>query len=97
MSEIWTIIFQKTASKPSWVTIIWQFRLPKALTAVVVGMALSVSGLQMQTLFRNPLAGPFVLGISSGASLGVAILMLFVSGLSANHLLSSLLSQNSLW
>lgn len=96
-SEIWTIIFQKTASKSSWVTIIWEFRLPKALTAVIVGMALSVSGLQMQTLFRNPLAGPFVLGISSGASLGVAILMLFVSGLSANSFLNSILSQNSLW
>ncbi|AFM05594.1 ABC-type Fe3+-siderophore transport system, permease component [Bernardetia litoralis DSM 6794] len=97
LSEIWTIIFQKTASKSSWVTIIWEFRLPKSLTAVIVGMALSVSGLQMQTLFRNPLAGPFVLGISSGASLGVAILMLFVSGLSANHFLNSFLSQNLLW
>ena len=53
--------------------IILDFRLPKALVAVYVGAGLSVSGLMMQTLFRNPLAGPFVLGISSGASLGVAL------------------------
>jgi iron complex transport system permease protein len=52
------------------------FRLPRALTAVFAGVALSVSGLQMQTVFRNPLAGPYVLGISSGASLGVALLIL---------------------
>lgn len=56
--------------------IVWQFRIPKALTALLAGAALSVAGLQMQTVFRNPLAGPFVLGISSGASLGVAILVL---------------------
>ena len=57
-------------------SIIIDFRLPKALAAVMAGMALSVSGLQMQTIFRNPLAGPYVLGISAGASLGVAILVL---------------------
>ena len=57
-------------------TIVLDFRLPKALTAVTAGVALSVSGLQMQTIFRNPLAGPDVLGISAGASLGVAILVL---------------------
>jgi iron complex transport system permease protein len=63
-------------------TIVMQFRLPKALTSVFVGIALSLSGLQMQTLFRNPLAGPYVLGVSSGASLGVAIVILgFSSGL----------------
>jgi iron complex transport system permease protein len=60
-------------------TILLDFRLPKALTAVFTGAALSLSGLQMQTVFRNPLAGPFVLGISAGASLGVA---LFVMGFS---------------
>lgn len=59
-----------------------QFRLPKAITALSVGIALSVSGLVMQTLFRNPLAGPYVLGVSSGASLGVALVILgFSSGL----------------
>ncbi|MCH3885404.1 MULTISPECIES: FecCD family ABC transporter permease [Tenacibaculum] len=63
-------------AKESWQTIILNFRLPKAITAILVGSGLSICGLLMQTLFRNPLAGPFVLGISSGASLGVAILIL---------------------
>ena len=58
------------------VTILMQFRLPKAITALLVGIALSISGLQMQTLFRNPMAGPYVLGLSSGASLGVAFVIL---------------------
>ena len=57
-------------------TILTQFRLPKAITAFLVGIALSISGLQMQTLFRNPMAGPYVLGLSSGASLGVAFVIL---------------------
>ncbi len=61
-------------------SIIMQFRLPKAVTSVIVGMALSLSGLQMQAIFRNPLAGPYVLGVSSGASLGVAIVILGFSG-----------------
>jgi len=61
------------------INILYDFRLPRALTALLAGMALSVSGLQMQTVFRNPLAGPYVLGISSGASLGVAILILGLS------------------
>lgn len=62
-------------------TILFQFRLPKAITSLLVGIALSISGLQMQTLFRNPMAGPYVLGLSSGASLGVAFVIL---GFSAN-------------
>ncbi len=62
--------------------IIFSYRLPKALTVVFAGAALGFSGLQMQTLFRNPLAGPFVLGISSGASLGVALLVLLGIGVS---------------
>ncbi|MBN2633492.1 MAG: iron ABC transporter permease [Bacteroidales bacterium] len=67
--------------------IIMEFRLPKAFTALLVGMALSVSGLQMQTLFRNPLAGPYVLGVSSGASLGVAFVILgFSSGMTMQSL-----------
>jgi iron complex transport system permease protein len=61
-------------------TIIFKFRIPKAITALVVGIALSLSGLQMQTVFRNPMAGPYVLGISSGASLGVAFVILGFSG-----------------
>jgi iron complex transport system permease protein len=62
--------------KSSWEQIILNYRLPKSLVAVLAGIGLSLSGLQMQTFFRNPLAGPFVLGISSGAGLGVAILIL---------------------
>lgn len=60
----------------TWRYIILEYRLPKALTAIIVGSGLALSGLLMQTLFRNPLAGPYVLGISSGASLGVAILIM---------------------
>jgi iron complex transport system permease protein len=56
--------------------IIWNLRLPKAVTAVITGAAISVAGLIMQTLFQNPLAGPYVLGVSSGASLGVAVFLL---------------------
>lgn len=74
--EIVAVLLGGSASKSSWTTIVLKFRLPKALTAMLAGAALSVSGLQMQTLFRNPLAGPFVLGISSGASLGVALIIL---------------------
>ncbi len=72
------------AVKESWQYIILQYRLPKVITAILVGSGLSISGLLMQTLFRNPLAGPFVLGISSGASLGVAILVLGVSAFSGS-------------
>lgn len=68
--------FIGTEIKKSWEIILWNFRLPKAITAVLVGMGLSLSGLLMQTLFRNPLAGPYVLGLSSGASLGVAFVIM---------------------
>jgi len=78
-SEVFRALFLQTGS--DFETIILKFRLPKAITAVAVGIALSLSGLQMQTLFRNPMAGPYVLGISSGASLGVAFVIL---GFSAN-------------
>jgi len=57
-------------------TLIMKFRLPKACTAVLAGIALSLSGLQMQSVFRNPMAGPYVLGVSSGAGLGVALVIL---------------------
>ncbi|MEZ2415680.1 FecCD family ABC transporter permease [Muriicola sp. E247] len=63
-------------SNDSYGYIIWDYRIPKAFTAILVGSGLSLSGLLMQTLFRNPLAGPFVLGISSGASLGAALLIM---------------------
>lgn len=65
-----------TIDNESWQYIIQNYRLPKAFTAILVGSGLGISGLMMQTLFRNPLAGPFVLGISSGASLGVALVIL---------------------
>ena len=76
LQEIVSVLTGNISVKESWTTIIINFRLPKAITAILVGSGLSVCGLLMQTLFRNPLAGPFVLGISSGASLGVAILIL---------------------
>lgn len=74
--DIVTTLAGETPTKTAWEYIILDYRLPKAITAAMSGSALAVSGLLMQTLFRNPLAGPFVLGISSGASLGVAILVL---------------------
>ena len=79
LKEIFNLLSGGVASKSSWETIIISYRLPKAITAILVGSGLSISGLLMQTLFRNPLAGPFVLGISSGASLGVALLILGAS------------------
>lgn len=76
LQQIGAILIGNIPVKDSWETIILNYRLPKAITAVLVGSGLSVSGLLMQTLFRNALAGPFVLGISSGASLGVALFLL---------------------
>ena len=77
--------------KDSWQYIILDYRLPKALTAVMTGSGLAAAGLMMQTLFKNPLAGPFVLGISSGASLGVALFILggSVIGLSTGYFVGS--------
>ncbi|MEM6515372.1 MAG: iron ABC transporter permease [Bacteroidota bacterium] len=75
--------------------IIQNYRLPKAITAILVGSGLGISGLLMQTLFRNPLAGPFVLGISSGASLGVALIILG-SGLFGGVLATALISKWSI-
>lgn len=77
--SILNILTQSGNEKESWEIIVLNNRLPKALAAVLCGAALSVSGLQMQTLFRNPLAGPYILGISSGSGLGVAV---FVMGFS---------------
>ncbi|PHJ59931.1 iron ABC transporter [Nostoc linckia z18] len=79
MQEVMQILLGQEVEKVTWSNIILKFRLPKALTATLAGAALGVSGLQMQTLFKNPLAGPFVLGISSGASLGVALVVLTAS------------------
>ena len=79
------------ASKETWEYIIFNYRLPKAITAILVGIGLSVAGLLMQTLFRNPLAGPYVLGLTSGSSLGVAFVILG-AGLLPAFLSSILLS-----
>jgi iron complex transport system permease protein len=76
IKEVFLSLFGGESTKSSWQFIILDYRLPKALTAILAGGGLAVSGLIMQTLFRNPLAGPFVLGLSSGASLGVALLVL---------------------
>jgi iron complex transport system permease protein len=90
INEVITILFGQQPEKATWTNIILKFRLPKALTATLAGAALGVSGLQMQTLFKNPLAGPFVLGISSGASLGVALVILTASATGANAWLQNL-------
>lgn len=76
-------LFNGELNNEYWAYIVWNYRVPKALTAILVGSGLALSGLLMQTLFRNPLAGPFVLGISSGASLGAALLIMGSSLLSA--------------
>jgi iron complex transport system permease protein len=79
--DIGRILFTDGADvKPSWRYIILQSRLPQALTALLAGGALAVSGLMLQTAFRNPLAGPSVFGINSGAGLGVALVMLWLGG-----------------
>ncbi|GLU50631.1 iron(III) ABC transporter permease [Dyadobacter frigoris] len=74
--EVAKIVFSGESDTTAWLFIVEKIRLPKAITAVIVGCGLSVSGLQMQTLFRNPLAGPSELGITAGAGLGVAAVML---------------------
>lgn len=74
--DIFNGLIGKSMQKESWEIILYNFRLPKAVTAILVGVGLSTCGLLMQTLFRNPLAGPYVLGLSSGASLGVALIIL---------------------
>ncbi|MBC7914481.1 MAG: iron ABC transporter permease [Pyrinomonadaceae bacterium] len=76
IKDVVKIFFSLGSDNESWVFIVEKIRVPKAITAILVGCGLSVSGLQMQTLFRNPLAGPSVLGITAGASLGVALVML---------------------
>ena len=79
--------------------IVLDIRLVKAIVAILTGMALSVSGLQMQTLFRNPLAGPYVLGINSGASLGVALFILGMPllGIATNSTMSSIGTAGAAW
>ena len=74
------ILLGDTSEKASWRYIILESRLPQAITAMFCGASLAVSGLMLQTVFRNPLAGPSIFGINSGAGLGVALVMLFLGG-----------------
>ncbi len=74
IAEVWRALFGN-AQRPEWRTILLVFRLPKMLTAVIAGASLSVAGLVLQSMFRNPLAAPDSLGIGAGASIGVALLM----------------------
>lgn len=74
--DVCEILATQSHEKSTWIYIILEYRLPKAFVAILTGIGLSISGLIMQTLFRNPLAGPYVLGLSSGASLGVAIVIM---------------------
>lgn len=80
LGEIWNIITGKGGSDAVWELIVMQSRLPLIATAALSGGALAIAGLLMQTLFNNPLADPSILGVSSGASLGVAIVMLLLGG-----------------
>ena len=96
--EIWSAITQGECDATK-AKIIIDLRLVKAIVAILAGAALAVSGLQMQTLFRNPLAGPYVLGVSSGASLGVALFILGAPllGLNSSPILSSLGVAGAAW
>ena len=76
ISDIIDILFDNFDGKASWEYIILEYRLPKLIIAIVVGMSLSIAGMMMQTLFQNPMAEPYILGVSSGASLGVALCIL---------------------
>ena len=90
--DVFKSLLGENASKETWNYIILNYRLPKAITAILAGMGLSISGLLMQTLFRNPLAGPYVLGLSSGSSLGVALVIMgavLIPALSSSLLLST--------
>lgn len=81
VADVWHILCGGSVeAHPSWSFIVLQSRLPQAITALLCGGALSVSGLMLQTAFRNPLADPFVFGVNSGAGLGVALVMLAFSG-----------------
>lgn len=81
MGEVLSILFGGEASHSSWSYIVWESRLPQALTALLTGMALSTSGLMLQTAFNNPLSGPDILGINSGAGLGAAVVLLLFGGI----------------
>ena len=85
LKSVWNIFTGQGNEAVTWQNIIWKSRFPQALTALVAGAGLAVSGLQMQTVFRNPLADPYLLGVSSGAGLGVAFFILGAPLLGLGH------------
>jgi iron complex transport system permease protein len=80
LESVFDILLGRDSGRPAWAHIVLQARLPQAFTALFAGASLAVSGLLLQTLFRNPLAGPSILGVSDGANLGVAVIMLCTGG-----------------
>ncbi|MBQ4042076.1 MAG: iron chelate uptake ABC transporter family permease subunit, partial [Prevotella sp.] len=79
--EVWNALSGGEVAKESWRYIVMESRVPQTITATLCGASLAVSGLLLQTTFRNPLAGPSILGITNGASVGVAIVMLITGGI----------------
>ena len=79
LAEIGSLLAHPEKNETAW-KILWEIRMPRSLTAIILGGALSVSGFLLQTFFSNPIAGPYILGISSGAKLTVALAMIFFLG-----------------
>ena len=97
--EVLSILTGGGAQRDVWRVVVLETRLPQALTALLAGASISVAGMLLQTLFRNPLAGPYVLGINSGASLGVALFILGMPllGIATNSTLSSIGTAGAAW
>jgi len=96
IAQVVTVLVGGEAERATWTTIVLDLRLPRAITAALVGAALGVAGLQMQTVFRNPLADPFILGVSAGAGLGVALVIFTAGGAGAIFGLSGLFGNSAL-
>lgn len=98
LGDVWAALSDGATSE-EYAVIVRELRLPKVIVAAVAGVALSASGLQMQTLFRNPLAGPYVLGVSSGATLGVALFTIGapIIGLSGNTAVMAMGTTGMAW
>jgi iron complex transport system permease protein len=96
LPEVVAILFGQEAREPTWATIVLDLRLPRAMTAALVGAALGIAGLQMQTVFRNALADPYILGVSSGAGLGVALVIFTGAAEGAAFAIGGLVGNGSL-
>ncbi len=96
LSEVVSILVGEEPHREIWKTIVLDLRLPRAMTASLVGAALGIAGLQMQTVFRNVLADPFILGVSAGASLGVALVIFSGAGASAAFAISGVVGNSTL-